>query len=152
MQSEALQYTLMITRDPKLLRTVSSWERDMNRPLTTVEFLQQRLSLQPQITAPSLKRPIESYQSDNIYTTTTVEYSLQDISRNTYPRKRQNFGSREAVFTENWENFQPRSKSHSRTPSKPSRISTHNNDIDSLTKGHELHQLITKCSLVLLSF
>ena len=82
----------------------------MNRPLTTVELLQQRQSFQPQIITSSLKRTIESSQSENIYTTTTVGYTLQDISGNTYPRKRQNSGSHEPVFIENRENFQPRPK------------------------------------------
>src|SRR5947207_15545605 len=124
----------------------------MNRPLTTVELLQQGPSLHPHVTTSALKRTIQSYESEKAYTTTTVAYSLQGISGNTCPRKRQKSGSREAVYLENRESFQPRTKTHSRTPSKRSRVSANENGTDSFLKREELSRPATKFSLVLISF
>ena len=118
----------------------------MNRPLTTVELLQQQQSFRPQTTAGSLKRNAQSYPASEASYNSDA-HSLQVIYNDTYSRKRQNSGHRIQSGQENTEG--PRTRRTDGYPAPSPSMSTI--PMQPRTNGYvanNVPQVVTDCSLV----
>jgi hypothetical protein len=108
----------------------------MERPLTTVELLQQRQSIPSHVTESSF----QSLPAENVYTAKTVTYLLQDISSNQSTRKRKRYGGHEyEELDQPLENQRPKSFRMSSPTSVRSKYTL---------SPQQLPRPTTKCSLV----
>ncbi len=121
-----------------------------SRPLTTVELLQQQQY--PQTTAPSLKRPAQQYHPSTENAHNADAYALQTIQSNTFPRKRQNSGTRNTTIRkENGHVAHPRHRPSAVYPTPPPSVSRYSTEVaEGVFVNPEHSSPVTECNLVYL--